>query len=139
MYTQYQNMTYVIIEAAGHLIPYFALNTTVKMIEIFTQRQSNWNYYSGLTPTPVPKMMCDFANNCNGNGQCLPTGTCACSVGYGLADCSVKAVPLDTSKTYTINQRGFLFFSVPLNGKDKMVFFLNKLILFTNLLDSIQE
>lgn len=58
-YTQYQNLTYVIVDFAGHFVPYFVLNTTVKMVEIFTQRNNNWNYYSGLTTTPMATVRYD--------------------------------------------------------------------------------
>lgn len=65
--------------------------------------------------------MCNYMNNCNGNGACSNTGVCNCKDSYGLADCSVQAIAIDSTKTYSLNNRGYLFFSVSLNGQDTLV------------------
>ena len=80
--------------------------------------------------------MCKYSNNCNGNGGCGAHGICNCQDGYGLADCSAKAVNLNTFTTYSLNNRGYLFFEVVLSGKDKLVIHFIKCFL-TSYLDTI--
>jgi len=105
----YQNLTHVIFDSAGHFVPYFNLPASVKMIEIFTMNNNNWDPYRNTTP--INQIMCNYMNNCSGNGQCNSLGVCACKQGFGLADCSAKATPIATT-TYTLQPRDYLFASV---------------------------
>ena len=50
---------------AGHFVPYFELNATVKMIEIFSLLGGNWNAYSGLNPTPISDVTTSLIDQSN--------------------------------------------------------------------------
>jgi vitellogenic carboxypeptidase-like protein len=108
-YTQYGNLTSLVVDTTGHYVPTWKLSVSVEMVRIFTMAGNDWNPYRNSTP--VNQTMCSYMKNCNGNGVCNSTGACVCKNDYGLADCSVQAVPL-TKANYTLNLRDYLFLKV---------------------------
>mmetsp|Transcript_5490 Transcript_5490/g.4671 ORF Transcript_5490/g.4671 Transcript_5490/m.4671 type:complete len:238 (-) Transcript_5490:530-1243(-) len=68
MVTIYENLTYVIVDFSGHYTPYFVLNVSVSLLDVFTQGGNNWDPFHNSTD--IVKTMCDAMNNCNGNGVC---------------------------------------------------------------------
>lgn len=70
----------------------------------------------------VASSMCDYMNDCNGNGECNSYGKCECKEGYFGADCSATVVDL-TSKdgneaSESVKASRWFYYSVPAGSGD---------------------
>lgn len=61
--------------------------------------------------------MCDFMNDCNGNGSCNSYGKCECSAGFYGADCSSEVTDLTKieglSAQVSVNGNRWFYYVVP--------------------------
>ena len=48
--------------------------------------------------------MCDYMNDCNGNGSCNSYGKCECNKDFFGADCSSKVVDLTSTTTNSVQE-----------------------------------
>jgi hypothetical protein len=119
-WTQYYNVTHVIVDFAGHFVPYFTLAPSVLMVQNFVYNQP-WDPYGNRSL--VNETMCDAMNNCNGNGVCNSNGICQCNDGFGLADCSAVPESINQTITYTLQPRDYDFFVVPFTTNSRIVVF----------------
>jgi len=104
---EYGNLTFITITNAGHFVPYFQIDVSRKMVDIWTTNK-NWDPYRNTTN--VSTAMCNYMNNCNGNGKCSAAGTCICNPGYFLEDCSLQPQAYNPSaNTYTLPPRGYVY------------------------------
>ena len=69
-------------------------NVYATMDTIKATAQVNWFYFHCLRLEviffPLPKVLCDAINTCNGHGSCTNHGDCQCDNGFYAANCSGK-------------------------------------------------
>lgn len=63
--------------------------------------------------------MCDFMNDCNGNGSCNSYGKCVCDAGYFGADCTSVVGDLSSSAgSETVSGNRWFYYLVPEDSGD---------------------
>ena len=96
-YRHHENFTAIIVPQAGHMVPayqpYLSMQFVKNFIEkgyLYCETDSNGKCDS------IASDMCDYMNDCNGNGSCNSYGKCECDSGFFGADCSSTVTDLTT-------------------------------------------
>jgi len=70
----------------------------------------------------VASSMCDYMNDCNGNGDCNSYGKCECKSGFFGADCSTSVIDLTKVEgglvQVTIKASRWMYYSIPASSGD---------------------
>lgn len=127
-YRHHENFTVLVVPGAGHMVaasqPYLSMKIVmdyVKKGHLSCETISSGNCKS------MADDMCDYMNDCNGQGTCSSStnGKCVCDTGYYGADCSstVDALTSSTS-TYLKSPTGYRwkYFSVPASSDAQSVY-----------------
>ena len=81
--------------------PYASMQFVMDYIEkgyLYCETESNGSCKS------VASDMCDYMNDCNGNGSCNSYGKCECDKDFFGADCSAKVVDLTSASANSVEE-----------------------------------
>lgn len=94
-YRHHDNFTAIVVPQAGHMVPVFKPYASMQFVMNFIEKgylycETDSNGSCGS----VASDMCDYMNDCNGNGSCNSYGKCECTTNHYGPDCSSDVVDL---------------------------------------------
>ena len=100
-YRHHENFTAIVVPQDGHMVPAYKPYLSMQFVKNFIEK----GYLSCETESDgkcnsVASDMCDYMNDCNGNGSCNSYGKCECDAGSYGADCSSTVTELTTQEDY---------------------------------------
>mmetsp|Transcript_43309 Transcript_43309/g.57326 ORF Transcript_43309/g.57326 Transcript_43309/m.57326 type:complete len:262 (-) Transcript_43309:889-1674(-) len=94
-YRHHENFTAIVVPQSGHMVPAYKPYVTMKLVEdLISKGHLSCETESNGSCGSVAADMCNYMNNCSGNGSCNSYGKCECSSGFYGADCSTTVTDL---------------------------------------------
>ena len=99
-YRQEGNFTFITVPKSGHFMPADNYDAAKAFLDDYV-KYGELRCKAGDEKCHVRAQMCNYMNDCSGNGKCGPSGTCICDSLYKGADCSFKAVTCEECQIKT--------------------------------------
>lgn len=116
-YRHHDNFSLIIVPGAGHMVAASQPYLTMKFVMDYVNKgHLSCETESSGSCKSVASDMCDYMNDCYGQGTCNSDGKCECNSGFFGPDCSATAETVQSSSfTQTVTGRRWSYFIVPEN------------------------
>jgi len=122
-YRHHDNFTAIVVPQAGHMVPAYQPYLSMQFVKNFIEKGYLYcETDSNGSCSSVASSMCDYMNDCNGNGSCNSYGKCECSEGFFGADCTTTLVDLttavDNKAEETVTASRWFYYTIPADSGD---------------------
>ena len=122
-YRHHDNFTAIVVPQAGHMVPAYQPYVSMQFVKDFiTKGYLYCETDENGSCESVAHDMCDYMNDCYGQGTCNSYGKCECDAGFFGADCSSTVTDLTTADEQKVSETTtasrWFYYSVPADADD---------------------